>query len=66
LKITLKDRHFDTTEAIKAESQAVINSLAEHDFQNAFKNGRRAGNGAYAWKGTTLRLIVASMPKVIY
>jgi DNA-directed RNA polymerase subunit L len=32
LKIKLKDRHFDTTEVIKAESQAALN-----DLQDAFK-----------------------------
>jgi hypothetical protein len=36
LKIKLKGRHFDTTEVIEAESQAVLNSLTEHDFQDAF------------------------------
>jgi hypothetical protein len=33
LEIKLKGRHFDTTEEMEAESQAVLNSLAEHDFQ---------------------------------
>jgi hypothetical protein len=28
---------------IEAESQAVLNSLTEHDFQDAFRNGRSAG-----------------------
>jgi hypothetical protein len=36
LKIKLKDRHFDTTEVIKAKSQAVLNTLTEHNFQDAF------------------------------
>jgi hypothetical protein len=31
-KIELKGRHFDTTEVMEAESQAVLNSLTEHDF----------------------------------
>jgi hypothetical protein len=43
MKITLKDRHFDTTEVIGAESQAVLNTLTEHDFQDAFKTVRNAG-----------------------
>jgi hypothetical protein len=44
---------------IEAESQAVLNSLIEHDFKNAFKkNGRSARNNAYAQKGTTLRVMV--------
>jgi hypothetical protein len=37
LKIKLKGRHFDTTEMIEAESQAVLNTLTEHDFQDAFE-----------------------------
>jgi hypothetical protein len=37
LKIKLKGRHFDTTEVIEAEFQAVLNALAERDFQDAFK-----------------------------
>jgi hypothetical protein len=48
LKITLKDLHFDTDEAIEAETQAVLNTLTNHDFQDA--NGRSCGNNAYAWK----------------
>jgi hypothetical protein len=49
---------------IEAESQAVLNSLTEHDFQDAFKNGRRAGNCAYVWKGTTSRVMVTIRLKV--
>jgi hypothetical protein len=37
LKIKLKGHHFDTFEVIKAESQVVLNTLGEHDFQDAFK-----------------------------
>jgi hypothetical protein len=64
LSIKLKGRHFDTTEVIEAESQAVLNSLTEHDFQVAFKNERSAGNGVYAWKGIISRVMVASSPEV--
>jgi hypothetical protein len=39
-------------------------TLTEHDFQDAFKNGRSAGNSAYVLKGTTTKSIVASRPKV--
>jgi hypothetical protein len=28
--------HFDTTEVTEAEPQAVLNTLTEHDFQDAF------------------------------
>jgi hypothetical protein len=34
----MKDRHFDTTQVTKAESQAVLNNLTEHDFQDELKN----------------------------
>jgi hypothetical protein len=37
LKIKVKGCHFDTTEAIEAESQALLNILSEHDFQDAFR-----------------------------
>jgi hypothetical protein len=61
LKIKLKGRRFDTIEAIEAESQAVLNTLTEHDF-------RGAGNDAYVyvWKETTSRVMVASRPKVSF
>jgi hypothetical protein len=36
LKIKLKGRHFGTTEVMEAESQAVMNTLTEQDFQDAF------------------------------
>jgi hypothetical protein len=37
LKIKLKGRHFDRIEVIGEESQAVLNTLTEHNFQDAFK-----------------------------
>jgi hypothetical protein len=37
LKIKLKGRHFDTIEVVEAELQAVLNTLSEHNFQDAFK-----------------------------
>jgi hypothetical protein len=51
---------------IEAESQTVLNNLTKHDFQDAFKNDRSTGNGAYARKGVTLRVMVASRPKVTF
>jgi hypothetical protein len=47
LEIKLKGRHFDATEVMETESQAVLNTLTGHDFQDAFKNGISAGNGDY-------------------
>jgi hypothetical protein len=37
LKINPKGLHFNITEAVEAESQAVLNILTEHDFQDALK-----------------------------
>jgi hypothetical protein len=36
LKTKLKGRHFDATEVLEAELQAVLNTLTEHGFQDAF------------------------------
>jgi hypothetical protein len=44
LKIKLKGRHFVTNEVTEAELQAVLNTLTDQDFQDAFKNGRKPGN----------------------
>jgi hypothetical protein len=33
--------HFDTTETIEAELQVVLNTLKEHDFQDAFKKWQK-------------------------
>jgi hypothetical protein len=41
LKLKLKGRHFDTIEVIEAESQAVFNTLSEHDFQDALKKWQK-------------------------
>jgi hypothetical protein len=53
-------------EVIEAESQEVMNTLTEHDFQDAFKNCRKAGDRAYARKGTTWRVMVSSRPEVSF
>jgi hypothetical protein len=37
----LKGRHFDTAEAMEAESQAVLNTLTEHGFQDAFRKWQK-------------------------
>jgi hypothetical protein len=67
LKIKLKGRHFDTIEVMEAESQAVLNSLTEHGFWDAFKKAKSSGKGAYARKETTPRVVVvACKPKVSF
>jgi hypothetical protein len=64
LKIELKGHHFDIIEVIEAELQAVLNTLTEHYFQNAFKNGRSARKSEYVRKLANLGVIVASRSKV--
>jgi hypothetical protein len=56
LKVELKGIPFDTIEVIEAESQAVLNTTSRMHL----KNGRSAGNGAYAQKGITSRVMVAN------
>jgi hypothetical protein len=65
-KIKLKGHHFDTSQVVETESQAVLNILTEHDSQDEFKNGRRAGNGEFVRKGTTSRVMMTTGPKVIF
>jgi hypothetical protein len=51
---------------MEAESQLPLNTLTEHDFQDAFKqNGRSFWKGAYARKESTSRVIVPVGPKLI-
>jgi hypothetical protein len=40
MKLNLKGRRFDTIEEIQAESQRVLDSLTEKDFQEAFQKLR--------------------------
>jgi len=41
VKLKLKGRRFDTIEEIQAESQRVLDTLTEKDFQEAFQKWRR-------------------------
>jgi hypothetical protein len=41
IKLKLKGRRFDTIEEIQAESQRVLDTLTEKDFQEAFQKWRR-------------------------
>jgi hypothetical protein len=47
LKIKLKGRRFDTVEMMEEESQAVLNTPTEHDFQDAFKKWQKRWEGNY-------------------
>jgi hypothetical protein len=49
---------------VEVDSQAVLNTLTAHDFQDAVKHGRSAGNGAYKHKVTTSRVTVVSRSKL--
>jgi hypothetical protein len=40
-KIKLKSSHFDLTEVIEAELQAVLNALTEHGSQDAIKRRQK-------------------------
>ena len=41
MKLKLKGRRFDTITEIQAETQKVLNTLTEKDFQEAFQKWRR-------------------------
>jgi hypothetical protein len=43
IKLKLKGPRFDTIEEIQAESQRVLDSVTEKDFQEAFQNWETAG-----------------------
>jgi hypothetical protein len=62
LKLKLKARWFDTIEEIHAESQSVLDTLTEKDFQEAFQNGGDGGTGVYMREGTTSRVMEADGP----
>ena len=47
----LKERIFQTLEEIQAESQAVLNTLRENDFQECFKNWQRRRDLCQASQG---------------
>jgi hypothetical protein len=60
----MKGLHSEVIEVIKAELQAVLNILTEHDFQNAFKKWQK--HWSFMWKWTTSRVLVTSRPKAIF
>jgi hypothetical protein len=62
MKLKLKGRRFDTIKEIQAESQRVLVTLIEKDFQEAFQNGGDGGTGVYMRAGTTSRVMAADKP----
>jgi hypothetical protein len=68
LRIKLKGRHFDTVEVMETESQAVLNTLTEHDFRpgSLLKLKEALGTVRTLERGlTTSRVMVTSRPNVI-
>jgi hypothetical protein len=63
-KIKLKGRYFGTVEVMEAESQTVLNTLTEYNFQDVFKKWQKLGNGAVALKETISRVMLANRSKV--
>jgi hypothetical protein len=61
MKLKLKGRRFDTIEEIQAESQRVLDTVTEKDFQEAFQNGGD-GTGVYMREGTASRVMAADRP----
>jgi len=51
LKMKFKGRRFHTLEEIPAESQSVLNTLQENDFQECFKNWQRRWDLCQASEG---------------
>jgi histone-lysine N-methyltransferase SETMAR len=51
LKMELKGRRFQTVEGVQAESQAVLTTLRENDFQKCFKNWQRLWDHSQASEG---------------
>ena len=51
LKMKLKGRRFQTLEEIQAESQALLNTLRENDFQECFKNWQLCWDRCQASEG---------------
>jgi hypothetical protein len=51
LKIKLEGRRFDAIEVMERDSQAVLNTLTEHDFQDAFRKWQKRWEGCIRAKG---------------
>jgi hypothetical protein len=64
LKINLKCRHFDTVEVMEAESEAVLNTLAEHDFQDALEIRQKRWEWCIRAEGDYVEGDGGSRPKV--
>jgi hypothetical protein len=56
--------HFDTTEVIKAELLAIMNTMTEHNFQDTFKKWHKGWEWYICVKGTTSTVMMAGSSKV--
>jgi hypothetical protein len=61
MKFQLKGRRFVTIE-FQAESQRVLNTVTDKDFQEALKNGGDVRTGVYMREETTSRVMAADRP----
>jgi hypothetical protein len=66
MKTKLKGRHFETNEMIEAVSQAVLITLTEHDFQDAFKKLQKPWEWCIRAEGATLGVMVDTMRKASF
>jgi hypothetical protein len=55
----LKERRFQTLEENQPESQAVLKTQRENDFQECFKYWQRRWNRFQAWEGDYLKVMSA-------
>jgi hypothetical protein len=62
MKLKLKGRRFDTTEDIQAESQRVLDTVTEKDFQEAFQKWKRRWDWCLHAGGTTSRAMATDKP----
>jgi hypothetical protein len=62
MKLKPKRRRFDTIQKIQAESQRVLGTLTEKDFQEVSRNGGDGGTSVYMREGTTSRVMAAVRP----
>jgi hypothetical protein len=51
---------------IEEESQAVLNTLTEHDFQDAFKTWKKCWEWCICMEGNYFEVMVAGRPKVSF
>ncbi len=66
LKLELKGCHIDTIETMQTESQVVLDTFTEADFQTFLKSLKKAGSDAYVWVETTLKVTAVKMCKGMY